>query len=467
MEFTYITMMYSMHAVISRALRLEYDDRDDPIVEIAAPEEYQAENLGQQIGYSMDKPKGDGLLTAVPRRPDPSTASGSSSSGSFIAGPFAGQLLGDYGADVIKVESPGDGDPMRRWGVTLDGDSLWWPAIARNKRSVMLDLREERGARARRGSSPPQCDVVLENFRPGTPRALGPRLRHPLGRQPAARAHPHQRLRPDRAAGRAGRLRQRGRGDGRHPPHHRQPRPAAVAGRDQPRRRAGVGVRRDRHARRRSSRRGERGVGQEVDVAIYEAVAALMESTMADYELGGVVRTRSGSVLPGVSPSNVYPTGDGAEVVVAANADAVFARLCEAMGRPELADDERFATHGAPGDNMARARRAGRRVDGDAAVRRGAGGPRRARRAGRADLHRARHAARPAVPRPGDGAADHRHPGLGGADDRHRPDVHRHAGAIRHAGPGSGEHTDEVLGELLGLDADELADLHASGVTGR
>ena len=116
----------------------------------------------------------------------------------------------------------------------------------------------------------------------------------------------------------------------------------------------------------------ERGVGQEVDVAIYEAVAALMESTMADYELGGVVRTRSGSVLPGVSPSNVYPTSDGAEVVVAANADAVFVRLCKAMGQPELADDARFATHGARGDEHGRARRAGRRVDGDAAVRRGA-----------------------------------------------------------------------------------------------
>src|SRR6185436_6498001 len=93
------------------------------------------------------------------------------------------------------------------------------------------------------------------------------------------------------------------------------------------------------------------GVGQEVDVAIYEAVAALMESTMVDYELGGVVRSRSGSVLPGVAPSNVYPTADGAEVVVAANADAVYARLCEAMGRPELATDERYATHGARGAN--------------------------------------------------------------------------------------------------------------------
>ncbi|TVR28503.1 MAG: CoA transferase, partial [Ilumatobacter sp.] len=86
--------------------------------------------------------------------------------GSFIAGPFSGQLLGDYGADVIKIESPGDGDPMRRWGVTRDGDSLWWPAIARNKRSVALDLRDQR-ARAVLPRLAAQCDIVVENFRPG------------------------------------------------------------------------------------------------------------------------------------------------------------------------------------------------------------------------------------------------------------------------------------------------------------
>src|SRR5690606_23952193 len=97
----------------------------------------------------------------------------------------------------------------------------------------------------------------------------------------------------------------------------------------------------------------ETGVGQEVDVAIYEAVAALMESSMADYELAGVLRGRSGSTLPGVAPSNVYPTADGSEVIIAGNADSVFRRLCVAMGAPELADDPRFSTHGARGANMA------------------------------------------------------------------------------------------------------------------
>jgi formyl-CoA transferase len=94
------------------------------------------------------------------------------------------------------------------------------------------------------------------------------------------------------------------------------------------------------------------GTGQEVDVAIYEAVAAMMESTLADFELGGVVRGRSGSVLPGVAPSNVYPTADGSEILIAANADSVFRRLCDAIGQPELADHPRYATHGARGTNM-------------------------------------------------------------------------------------------------------------------
>jgi formyl-CoA transferase/succinyl-CoA--D-citramalate CoA-transferase len=209
------------------------------------------------------------------------------------------------------------------------------------------------------------------------------------------------------------------------------------------------------------------GQGQEVDVAIYEAVAALMESTMADYELGGVVRTRSGSVLPGVSPSNVYPTSDGAEVVVAANADAVFVRLCKAMGQPSLADDPRFATHGPRGENMAEldalvgAWTASLPCEQVLAILDEHGVP-----AGRIftapDMLRdPQYLARGMVQRitaaqgwevPMTGVV----PTFTGTPAR-----------IRHAGPELGEHTDEVLGELLGLDAQALADLHASGVTGR
>ncbi|MEO6654003.1 MAG: CoA transferase [Ilumatobacteraceae bacterium] len=269
--------------------------------------------------------------------------------GSFIAGPFAGQLLGDFGADVIKVESP-TGDSMRSWGVTTDdGDSLWWPTIARNKRSVTADLHTDDGrALVRRMAE--DADVVLENFRPGTldrwglgyatisvvnARVIyvhvsgfgqtGPRS-HEAGFGSIGEAMGgirHTTGDPDRPAARCG----ISLGDST----------AAMF--------AVMGTLAALHERDRS------GHGQEIDVALYEAVAALMESTLADYEVGAVRRERSGGVLPGVAPANAYPTADGSEILIAGNADAVFRRLCEAMGQPELAEDPRYADHAARGEH--------------------------------------------------------------------------------------------------------------------
>jgi formyl-CoA transferase/succinyl-CoA--D-citramalate CoA-transferase len=271
--------------------------------------------------------------------------------GSFIAGPFSGQLLGDYGAEIIKVEPPGEGDPMRRWGITRNGDSLWWPAIGRNKRSVTLDLRDER-ARAVVRRLAAACDIVIENFRPGRLEEWG------LGYEVLAEANPAVVLVHISGFGQTGpRAGEAGFGSIGE----------AVGGiryttgsPDRPPSRAGVslgdalaamfGVIGSLAALTEARSTGR---GQEVDVAIYEAVAALMESSMADLELGGVLRGRSGSTLPGVAPSNVYPTADGSEVVIAGNADSVFGRLCDAMGQPELRTDERYATHGARGANMA------------------------------------------------------------------------------------------------------------------
>jgi formyl-CoA transferase/succinyl-CoA--D-citramalate CoA-transferase len=269
--------------------------------------------------------------------------------GSFIAGPFAGQLLGDYGADVIKVESPDDGDPMRRWGVTRDGDSLWWPTIGRNKRSVVLDLKDERDLdRCRQLAT--RCDVVLENFRPGVLDKLG------LDYASLSASNPTLVMTHISGFGQTGPLAKQAGfgsiGEAMGGIRHTTGSP------DRPPSRAGISLGDalasvfgviGTIAALYSAR--VTGKGQEVDVALYEAVAALMESTMADYELGGVTRTRSGSVLPGVAPSNVYPTADDADVVIAGNADAVFTRLCKAMGSPALADDARFATHGARGTN--------------------------------------------------------------------------------------------------------------------
>jgi formyl-CoA transferase len=269
--------------------------------------------------------------------------------GNFIAGPFAGQLLGDYGAEVIKIESPDGGDPMRRWGVTVDGDSLFWPTIARNKQSVAADLKDpddlamvQRLAR--------ECDVLLENFRPGL------LARFELDRATLSVDNPGIIVTHVSGFGQTGpRASDAGFGSIGE----------AVGGirhttgdPDRPPARAGVslgdslaamfaviGTLAALHERTTSGR------GQEVDVAIYEAVAALMESSMADYAIEGVVRNRSGGTLPGVAPSNAYPTSDGSDVLIAANADAIFGRLCAAMGRPDLADDEHFATHAARGTN--------------------------------------------------------------------------------------------------------------------
>lgn len=269
--------------------------------------------------------------------------------GSFIAGPFAGQLLADYGAEVIKVESPGRGDAMRTWGHAVEGESLWWPTIARGKRSVALDLHVEEGRSVLRALTD-EVDVVLENFRPGQLARWG------LDHAALSATNPglvtvhvsgFGQTGPRAADAGFGSI-----GEAMGGIRHTTGEP------DRPPSRAGVslgdslaglfaviGTLAALHHRSRT------GVGQEVDVAIYEAVAALMESTLADHALAGVTRGRSGSVLPGVAPSNVYPTADGAGVIVAANADAVFGRLVKAMGRAELASDPRFVDHQARGRN--------------------------------------------------------------------------------------------------------------------
>ena len=168
--------------------------------------------------------------------------------GNFIAGPFAGQLFGDYGAEVIKIEAP-DGDPMRRWGVCVDDSSLWWPIIARNKRSVVADLKDPDDlAFVQRLAG--ECDVVLENFRPGVLAKFGLDYDTLSVDEPRRDRHPRVGVRTERAAGDRGRLRVDRRGGRWDPPHHRRPRSPAGAMRHQPRRLTRRDVRRDRHAGR-------------------------------------------------------------------------------------------------------------------------------------------------------------------------------------------------------------------------
>ncbi len=270
--------------------------------------------------------------------------------GSLIAGPFAGQLLGDYGAEVIKVEPP-TGDPMRRWGVVHEGEGLWWTSIARNKRSVVLDLRTDEGAAAAKRLAV-SADVVIENFRPGQVEQWG------LGYDDLVADNPGLVLVHVSGYGRTGpRAGEAGFGSiGEAMGGIRHTTGAA----DGPSSRAGIslgdslaGMFAVIGALAALEERRHSGHGQEVDVALYEAVAALMESSLADAEVAGTVRGRTGGVLPGVAPSNAYATADGAEVLIAGNADTVFARLCDAMGAPELATDDRYATHAARGANAA------------------------------------------------------------------------------------------------------------------
>ncbi|MDQ1508593.1 MAG: succinyl-CoA---D-citramalate CoA-transferase [Actinomycetota bacterium] len=380
--------------------------------------------------------------------------------GAFIAGPFAGQLLGDLGAEVIKVEPPGAGDIMRRYGVRVEGKSLWWSAIARNKRSIAIDLRDARGRDVTRRIAA-RCDVVLENFKPGTlakwgldyatltrdnPRVVlvhvsgfgqtGPRAAEPgfgsIGE--AMGGIRHTTGEPDRPPARTG----VSIGD-------------SLAGLF-----AVVGALAALNERTRSGR------GQEVDVAIYEAVLALMESTVADYELAGVTRARSGGVLRDVAPANAYPTLDGRDVVIAGNADAVFARLCDAMDRPDLARD--LATHEARAEHQepldreiaawTRTMTAGDLVARLRACDVPVGPINRA-----PDLATDPHiAAREMIVRMAAGFA-HDVPMTGVV-----PKFSRTPGQIRSVGPALGAHTDVVLRELARCSEEEIAALRDGGV---
>ncbi len=271
--------------------------------------------------------------------------------GQLIAGPFCGQLLGDLGADVIKVEEPDTGDPMRVWGVPQgDGAAIWWSVIARNKRSIGLDLRSAEGQDLVR-QLVKSADVLLENFRPGTLE------RWDLDYQSLSLINPRLVLARISGYGQTGPYSSRAGygsigeamgglryvvGDPSGPPS----RLGISAGDTLAALFTTIGI------LSALIERSHSGTGQIVDTAIYEAVLAVMESLIPDYAIGGEIRERTGAVLPGVAPSNVYPTVDDQSVLLAANQDSVFRRLATAMGRPELATDPRYATHVARGDNQ-------------------------------------------------------------------------------------------------------------------
>lgn len=268
--------------------------------------------------------------------------------GQLIAGPFCGQLLGDFGADVIKIEPPGQGDPLRQWG--LPGYPLFWEQVARNKRTVTANLRTEEGQEiARRLIA--GADMLIENFRPGTLEGwnLAPeRLRESNPGLIVIRVSGYGQTGPYSARAGFG-------GIGEAMAGWRN----IVGDPDRPPSRMGVsigdslaatfaclGALAALHHRNRTGR------GQVVDASLFESVLHVMESLVSDYAVGGHVRNRTGSILPGVAPSNAYMCKDG-YCLIAANQDSVFARLCAAIGRPELSRDPRYATHEQRGRNQA------------------------------------------------------------------------------------------------------------------
>ncbi|WP_455902067.1 CaiB/BaiF CoA transferase family protein [Rhodococcus gordoniae] len=271
--------------------------------------------------------------------------------GQLLAGPFCGQLLADFGAEVIKLEDPGQGDPMRQWGrKSSQGQSLWWPVVARNKKSVTCNLRTPEGQQIARDLIA-SSDVLIENFRPGTLERWG------LGYEELSALNPKLIMVRVTGYGQTGPYAPRAGygsiGEAMGGLRYITGDPESLPSR------TGISIGDSLAAVFATigalvALRGvqQTGRGQVVDSAIYEAVLSLMESTIPEYQLTGYQRERTGSILPNVAPSNVYPTADDSSILIAANQDTVFRRLVDALGMPELADDPRYFNHTERGANQ-------------------------------------------------------------------------------------------------------------------
>lgn len=267
--------------------------------------------------------------------------------GQLLAGPFCGQLLGDMGAEIIKVEPPGAGDPMRVWG--QGEEKVQWEVVARNKKSVSANLRIKEGQLLVRKLIA-TADILVENFKPGTMEKWGLSPESLLAEHPGliiARMSGYGQTGPysDRAGfGGIGEAM----GGWRY----------IVGEPDRPPSRMGVSIGDTLTATygcmgilAALHHRSKTGEGQVIDAALYESVLQVMEGLVPEYDHGGFIRERSGSILPGIAPSNVYSCKDG-EYMIGANKDSLWQRLATAMGRPELGNDQRYATHLARGRNQ-------------------------------------------------------------------------------------------------------------------
>ena len=262
--------------------------------------------------------------------------------GQLLAGPFAATILGYYGAEVIKVEPPDGGDPIRRWRVVKDGTSLWWYSLARNKKCITLDLRQDRGRELLRALVN-KSDVLVENFRPGTMEKWG------LGPADFKATNPALIYSRISGYGQTGPYAPRpgfasvceGFGGFRYVngfPGEPSVRPNLSIGDTLAGVHAALGILLAYIGRERATK----GLGQVVDVAIFESIYNLMEAVVPEYDGAGVVREASGSTLTGIVPSNIYPTKDGKTIIIGANTNSMFQRMCELMGEASMAQDPRY-----------------------------------------------------------------------------------------------------------------------------
>jgi succinyl-CoA---D-citramalate CoA-transferase len=383
--------------------------------------------------------------------------------GTLLAGPFCGQLLGDLGAEVIKVEAPGEGDPMRNWGrEKTHGKSLWWPVVARNKKSITLDLRRPEGQQLLR-ELVARADFLIENFRPGTLEKWG------CGYEDLSRTN--QRLIMIRVSGygQTGPYAPRAGfgaigeamgglryvvGDPSTPPS----RMGISIGDSLAATFACLGALSALHYREVTGR------GQVVDSAIYEAVLNMMESLITEYDAAGYIRERTGAILPRIAPSNVYPTRDGSMVLIAANQDTVFGRLAQAMGRPELATGPEYSTHVARGERQAQldelvsAWTRTKRRDELLALMEEFAVPAGLIYRAPEMLEDPHFKARQAI-------VSAAHPDFGTLRMQNvAPKLSETPGGIRSPSPRLGEHNEEVFLELLGLSRERFAQLRSEGI---
>ncbi|MCC7327328.1 MAG: CoA transferase [Burkholderiales bacterium] len=381
--------------------------------------------------------------------------------GALIAGPFCTKILAEFGADVVKLEPPGSGDPLRRWRYLQDGTSVWWQVQSRNKRSVSVDLRKPEGQAIAR-SLAERADFVVENFRPGTLEGWG------LAYETLAKANP-------------GLIMVRISGYGQTGPYAQRPGFGVIGEAmgglryvtgtpDRPPARTGISIGDTLSAlygvigamfalehRRRT------GIGQVVDVALYESVFSVMESLLPEFDAFGAVRERTGSILPGIAPTSAYRCSDGSYVLIAGNGDSIFRRLCGAMARADLAADPTLAHNDGRGARQLW-------LDGEIEAWTRQHSPDEVLDAmQRADVPAskiytirdivadAHYQARGMIQeiRTADGATL-RVPGV-------VPRLSATPGGIDGGGPKLGEHTDAVLREL-GYAADAIADLRARGI---